>query len=137
MNRRKNILVGLSVLPGLPLLIYGSSGVIHGMGHPTPSWVWVATATLFGFAGSAGLILASFAAGTRVLVTALVACAYLALVIAILGMYLTYREQQALLPPAVMGQPFPIVRLMLLLWMLTWPICAGIVAIRELWTDHS
>ena len=133
MNKRGNILIGLSILPGMPILTFASIAVLRGTGYTSHTWAWMAAATLLGIAGCTGLVLASIPAGARTLVTVLIACGYLALGIAILGADLTYREQQALLPAHTMGEPFPLIQIILLIFMLAWPICAGIVALREMW----
>ena len=137
MHKPGNVLVGLSIVPALPVLMFGALGVINGMGHPSAAWGWMAVSTLFGIAGCVGLVLAYFSAGSKIVITALISCGYLALGVAIMGVNLAYREQQTLLPAGVMGQPFPLVQLIVLLWMLAWPICAGIVAIRDQWRDRS
>lgn len=100
------------------------------------TWLWMAAATLLGIAGSTGLVLASIPAGSKTLVTALISCGYLALGVAILGVDLTYREQQTLLPAHTFGPPFPLIQIILLIFILAWPILAGIVALKEMWTDE-
>ncbi len=131
---KKNVMIMFSPIPGIPILYFGCMFAMKG---GVMFWSYMTASTLLGIIGSFGLVLASFEftyrnRNRKILVGVFVVCGYLAIIVAITGVYFSHIEQQVMVPPGWYGNQFPSFQLTMLLLMLSWPMVAGVLAIHNL-----
>jgi hypothetical protein len=130
----KNPLIGLSILPALPIVLFSVGFIISGKGPGGELWFLLCAATVLGLCGLCGLVMASLEKtytqpGAILKSTFLILCGHIAVAIAVYGIFLSHNQQ----PPGTSGRPanelFPAIQLTIILLLLAWPFIAGIVAI--------
>lgn len=135
-------LIGLSVIPALPIVLFSAGFVVSGRGPKGEVWYLLCAATVLGLCGIIGLILASLertyaVSSGRYRSILLILFGHIAVVVAVYGIFLMHNQQ----PPGVLhrevNEPFPVTQLTIVLLLLSWPIISGIAAISNLSRKNS
>ncbi|MBT3056939.1 MAG: hypothetical protein KME69_18870 [Candidatus Thiodiazotropha sp. (ex Codakia orbicularis)] len=123
-------LIGLSAIPAIPVLLLGYSTLDVGMFNDNFRG-YQALAILLGTLGVAGLIMASISSISRSekmrqLIILLIFLGFMAVIMMFSSALLLSKERDSVYIP-----------LILILFLLSWPICSGIVVIKELRSKNA
>ena len=133
----KNPLIGLSIIPALPIVLFSAGFVFSGKGPKGEMWFLLCAATFLGLCGLYGLIMASirktyFHTKLKLRAIFLIACGYIAVALGVYSVFVSQNQR----PPGnldrLVSEPFPTIQLTIILLLLAWPLLAGIVGVIDL-----
>ena len=132
----------LSIIPTLPFVYYGVTLLFVGLSSQHSSMsMYLYTAIILAFLGVIGLLITATRSVQkfeyRIALCIMIFCGHLAIVIAISGFSIDHFSRQALLSIGHNGGSYPIVQVLALLLILSWPISTGAFSIYRLIVRHA